>query len=113
MLKNTFINRDIKLWKQQYTEMIRPHLEYAIQIWNPYQICDIARVQRRDTKIPKSLWTKSDSERFVILCLTTLEEKRTRGDLIKMYKIAKWLDIVEWKEDIELRNKRRCQHVEL
>ena len=58
MLKNTFINRDIKLWKQLYTSMIRPHLEYAIQVWNPYQIGDIdiiEIVQRRASKIPKSL----------------------------------------------------------
>ena len=70
MLKNTFINRDIKLWKQLYTSMIRPHLEYVIQVWNPYQIGDIEiieRVQRRATKILKSLWTKSYSERIEIL----------------------------------------------
>ena len=43
----------------------------------------------------------------MILCLTTLEERRKRGDLIQMYKIAKGLDIVEWDEEIEFRNIRR------
>ena len=74
--------------------MIRPHLEYAIQVWNPYQIGDIEiieRVQRRATKIPKSLWTMSYSERLEILGFTTLEERRTRGDLIQMYKIVSLL----------------------
>ena len=101
---------DIKLWKQMYTSMIRSHLEYAIQVWNPYQIGDIdiiERVQRRATKIPQSLWTKSYSERLVILSLTTLEERRTRGDLIQMYKIAKGLDKIEWEEEIEFRNIRK------
>ena len=106
MLKNTFINRDIKLSKQLYTSMIRLHLEYAIQFWNPYQIGDIDIIERiqRATKISKSLWTKSYSERLVILGLTKLEERRTRGDLIQ---IAKGVDIVEWEEEIELRNIRR------
>ena len=58
-------------------------------------------------RISKSLWTKSFSERLVILGLTTLEERRTRGDLIQMYKIAKGLDIVEREEYIEFRNIRR------
>ena len=56
MLKNTFINRDIKLWKQLHTPMIRPHLECVIQVWSPYQIGDIdivERVERRVAKIPK------------------------------------------------------------
>ena len=67
----------------------------------------IERVQRRATKIPKSLWTMSYSERLEILGFTTLEERRTRGDLIQMYKIVKGLDVVEWEEEIEFRNIRR------
>ena len=72
-------------------------------VLNPYQIGDIdliEKAQRRATKIPKSLWTKSYSLRLVILGLTRLEERRTKGDLIQMYKLAKWLDKVEWEEDI-------------
>lgn len=90
--------------------MIRSHLEYAIQLWKPNQIGDIEiieRVQRKATKIPKSLLTKIYSVRVEILGLTTLEEGRTRGDLIQMDKIFKGLDLVEWDEEIEFRNIRR------
>ena len=90
--------------------MFRPHLEYTIQGWNPYQKGDIdiiERAHRRATKITKSIWTKSYSERLKILGLKTLEDIRTRYDLIKMYKITKGFDKVEFEEEIEFRNIRR------
>ena len=33
MLKKTFMSREVKLWRDLYVSLIRPHLEYAIQIW--------------------------------------------------------------------------------
>ena len=96
--------------------MVRPHLEYAIQVWNSYLKGDIdiiERVQRRAIKIPKSLWTKCYSERVKIIGLTTLEEKITRDYLIQMYKITKGLDKVmmidkvEWKDEIEFKDIRK------
>ena len=36
MLKKTFESRDPKLWKELYVSLVRPHLEYAVQAWNPH-----------------------------------------------------------------------------
>ena len=33
MLSRTFESREVDNWKQLYTSMVRPHLEYAIQVW--------------------------------------------------------------------------------
>ena len=55
MLKRTFVGRDIGLWKQLYISMVRPHLEYAFQVWSPFRVGDISRlekVQKRATEIP-------------------------------------------------------------
>ena len=55
MLKKTFESRDPKLWKELYVSLVRPHLEYAVQAWNPHlqgEIDKIERVQRRATRIP-------------------------------------------------------------
>ena len=55
MLKRTFVEREIGLWKQLYVSMVRPHLEFAFQVWSPFGVDDILRlekVQKRATLIP-------------------------------------------------------------
>ena len=57
LLRNTFVSRDVGLWKRLYTTYIRPHLEYAIQVWSPIHEGDISKlekIQRRATRIPKT-----------------------------------------------------------
>ena len=46
MLKRTFVGRDIGLWKQLYVSMMRPHLEYAFQVWSPFRVGDISRLEK-------------------------------------------------------------------
>ncbi|CAH2106015.1 unnamed protein product [Euphydryas editha] len=73
-----------------YKTYIRPLLEYAFQIWNPYFKKDIEmleKVQRRATKMVASLRHKTYEERLSELKLSTLEQRRQRGDLIETYKI--------------------------
>jgi hypothetical protein len=85
MFKKTFVHRGAKFWRAIYVTYIRPHLEYAIQAWCPYQQGDIAvleKVQHRATKVIKSLSNLPYEERLRRLNLTTLEERRLRGDMI-------------------------------
>ena len=46
MLKRTFESRDPELWKDLYVSLVRPHLEYAVQAWNPHLQGDIERIER-------------------------------------------------------------------
>ncbi len=78
---------------------VRPHLEYAAAAWNPYAKGDILAleaVQRRATKLVRSIRNLSYTERLDALGLTTLEARRERGDLIEFFKIAKNFSIVNW-----------------
>ena len=62
-----------------YKVYIRPHLEYAVQVWNPYLRKDIEcieQIQQRVTKMVNGLKNKSCQERLDILGLTTLERRR-------------------------------------
>ncbi len=61
-----FINRNISFKTKDvilplYTNLVRPHLEYAVQFWSPHHAKDIAKleaVQRRATKMITSLRNK-------------------------------------------------------
>ena len=46
MLKKTFMCRDSDLWKKLYISLVRPHLEYAVQVWNPYLAKDIELIEK-------------------------------------------------------------------
>ena len=100
MLKRTIVTRNIGIWKKLYTTYVRPHLEFAISAWNPYLKKDIEtleKVQRRATKISPTIKNLSYENRLEKLKLTTLEKRRTRGDLIQHFKIVNKLDIIEWE----------------
>ena len=99
LLRNTFRFSGAEMWKSLYVSYVRPHLEYAIPVWNPYTQTDIniiERIQRRATKIAHSLKGTSYVERCRILGLTDLQTRRKRGDLIQKYKIENKFYEVEW-----------------
>ena len=85
--------------------MVRPHLDYCVQVWRPHLQKDIKLiegVQRRATKLLPTLKNKTYHERLHILKLTTLETRRTRGDLIEVFKLLKGFTDVDYKIFFEL-----------
>ena len=88
MLKRIFVSRDTDLWKKQYTSMIKPHLEYAVQVGTQdYQIHDIdyikglEKLQRMASKIPTKLSKLSHDQRLAEIGLAILKDRRVRGEL--------------------------------
>ena len=99
ILKHTFVSRETQLWKKLYTTYIRPHLEFAIAAWNPHLEKDILlleNVQRRATKVPQEMKSFEYETRCSKLGITTLRERRVRGDLIQKFKFEKGLEVIDW-----------------
>ena len=75
---------------QLYKVFVRPHLEYCQQACSPHLIKDqnkLEQIQRRATKLVKSLKELSYEQRLKELNLYSLEDRRIRGELIIMYRI--------------------------
>jgi len=92
---------DLKMARTLITQYIRPGLEYAAVIWSPHLKKDIAKlekVQRDITRKVPGLQGLTYEERLEKLDLTSLEERRVRGDAINMYKCIKGKQFVD-KED--------------
>ena len=105
LLKKAFTTRDRALWKQLYMTYVRPHLEFAVSAWCPYQVSDIKaieRVQQRATKIAlQSTSANGDyNARCEKLGLQRLEERRRPGELIQFYKIQRGFDEVSWSRSL-------------
>ena len=77
-----------------YKTLIRPHLGYCVQLWNPIPehgnwslILKLKGVQRRFTRMIDGVGLLPYSERLETLKLTTLIERRARGDLIEVLRL--------------------------
>ena len=93
LLRN-IISRNSEVMITVYKSLIRHHLEYCCQAWSPKArhgnwrvILDMEAVQRNFTRIIQGMENFSYRERLNKLKLTTLFERRMRGDLIETFKI--------------------------
>jgi len=74
MISRTFCVRDSDTVSQLHKSLVRPHLEYGVQVWRPHVRKDaelIEGVQRSATQLISSLRDKNYEERLQILKLTT------------------------------------------
>ena len=81
-----------------YKSLVRPHLEYCCQAWQPYlqkDVDNIDKVQRRMTRVIPELSQLNYEERLCRTNLLSLGMRRLRADLIEVFKIVKGIDNVD------------------
>ena len=92
VIRRTFEQLDATNFSFLFKGLVRPHLEYGAPIWSPssekYKEL-IENVQKRATKFVPGCYNLSYPERLKKLKLPTLAYRRTRGDMIQVFKLIK------------------------
>ena len=84
-----------------YKSLVRPKLEHAAAAWSPWlekDIDSLEKVQRRLVRTLSNVRGETYEEKLRDAGLTTLKERRKRGDLVEAFKTIKGLNGVI-KED--------------
>ena len=95
MLKRNITSRKKEVMLPLYRTLVRPHLEYSVQFWNPYLVKDIKlleNVQRRATRLISGMKGLTYEEKLKECNLFSLSRRRLRGDMIQVFKILKGID---------------------
>ena len=94
-ISRNLIERDVTILTNVYKTIIRPKLEYCVQLWNPAAchgnwstILELESIQRRFTRLVNDIGTLPYGKRLEQMNLTTLGERRIRGDLIETFKMV-------------------------
>jgi hypothetical protein len=105
LIKRTIKSRNKEVIIKLYKALVRPKLEYCVQAWRPFlkkDIDNLERVQRRATKIITECRNQNYETRLKTLNLISLEDRRTRGDLIQVFKLIKGIDKVDYRNFFQL-----------
>ena len=88
-IQRSFHFRSKKNLVPLYKSFVRPKLEFSVQAWSPWQEGDkktLEKVQERFVRLLSDVHGGTYEEKLKRAGLTTLEERRERGDAIEAFK---------------------------
>ena len=97
-IQRAFHFRTKKTLVPLYKAFVRPKLEFAIQAWSPWQEGDkkvLEKVQERMIRLLSDAKGGSYEEKLESVNLTTLTERRKRGDVIEAFKTLNGINKVD------------------
>ncbi|MES9884664.1 MAG: reverse transcriptase family protein, partial [Sedimenticola sp.] len=112
IIKRTFKYMDKVMFLNLYKSLIRPHLEYASTVWSVIykkECILIENVQRRATKLIKNMENKIYSDRLKMLGIPSLQYRRTRSDMVEVFKILNGIDKADKDQLFQMNNENRIR----
>ena len=107
MILRAFHYRSREVLIPLYKTFVRPKLEHAVAAWSPWTESDretLERVQRRLVRLVSDKKGGNYKERLESIGLTTLTERRERGDVIETFKTINGFNKVDRSEWFNFRN---------
>ena len=104
-LLRTFHFRDKTTFVSLYKTYVRPHLEFAAPVWNPWLAKDVElleKVQKKFVRNISGLKGKTYAEKLSEIGLLSLEKRRVYLELVETFKIIKGLTNIDRSELFEL-----------
>ena len=101
LISRSFHYRTKSILVPLYKKFVRPKLEYAVAVWNPWMRKDeevLEKVQQRFIRMLCDVRGKTYEEKLNSAGLTTLAERRARGDMIETFKTMRGFNRVNREE---------------
>ena len=112
IIKRSYDDKSIANLLPLYKALVRPHIEYCVQAWRPYyqkDVDNLEKIQRRATRMMEEVRGMDYEERLRQTSLVTLEARRTRADIIEVFKIMKGLEGLKREDFFEMEVEKRTR----
>ena len=93
-----FSYRDKTVLPKLFVQYVRPHLDFAVQAWRPWQRGDTDRLEKVQQKMVSAvtgLQSLSYEDKLTELNMVTLESRMEWLDMVQTFKIVKGVDDVD------------------
>ena len=99
-LLRSFHYRDKKVFVSLYKTYMRPHLEFASPVWNPWLRKDVIALEKVQKKFVRNITCLNGTyiDKLANIGLLTLENRRKYLDLVETFKIVHGHSRVDYRE---------------
>jgi ribonucleases P/MRP protein subunit RPP40 len=105
LIRRTIKNKNKNIIVRLFKGLVRPKLEYCVQAWRPFlkgDIKNLEKIQRRATRMIDECRGLKYSDRLAVTGLISLEDRRTRGDVIEVFKMVKGISRMDYTSFFKL-----------